>query len=90
MAHQDGLLKRLPRYIVPSVAPAIALALAESAAEAAERAAMSARKAATKAHEAARRKRNIDLAAADEAVSAARVVETNARDRHEDRDGSAR
>lgn len=25
MAHQEGLLKRLPRYIVPSVAPAIAL-----------------------------------------------------------------
>ncbi|MFE7841648.1 acyltransferase [Streptomyces sp. NPDC057474] len=25
MAHQEGMLKRLPRYIVPSVAPAIAL-----------------------------------------------------------------
>ncbi|MFF5491937.1 acyltransferase [Streptomyces aquilus] len=25
MAHQEGLLKRLPRYVVPSVAPAIAL-----------------------------------------------------------------
>jgi peptidoglycan/LPS O-acetylase OafA/YrhL len=26
MAHQEGILRRLPRYIVPSVAPAIALA----------------------------------------------------------------
>ncbi|TQE15183.1 acyltransferase [Streptomyces ipomoeae] len=26
MAHQEGLLRRLPRYIVPSIAPAIALA----------------------------------------------------------------